>query len=112
MKIVIDIPEDTYIATCNELMLPPDVRNVVNAIKTGTLLPKGYGRLIDADELKKKYPHDTDWEYPVNTNSYVVESIDNMPTIIEADTAEDEFNLEEGYTMPECIDLEYKGVRC
>ena len=38
-------------------------------------------RLIDADELKKNYPHDSDWEYPVNTNEYVCESIDNAPTI-------------------------------
>lgn len=51
MQIVIDIPEDTYIATCNESMLPPDVKNVVNAIKNGTPLPKGHGRLIDEDEV-------------------------------------------------------------
>ena len=38
-------------------------------------------RLIDADELKKDYPHDSDWEYPVNTNEYVCESIDNAPTV-------------------------------
>lgn len=61
---------------------------VSKALLEGTILPKWHGRLIDADELKKEYQHDTDYEYPVNTNSYVVESIDNMPTIIEADTAE------------------------
>ena len=44
-----------------------------------------HGRLIDADALKKEYPHDTDWNYPVNTNCYVVESIDNAPTVIEAE---------------------------
>ena len=44
-----------------------------------------HGRLIDADELKKEYPHDTDWEYPVNTNEYVNESIDNALTVIEAE---------------------------
>ena len=53
-------------------------------------LPKRHGRLIDADALKKDYPHDEDWDYPVNTNSYVVESIENAPTIIEADTGEEE----------------------
>lgn len=51
MQIVIDIPEDTYIATCNKSMLPPDVKNVVNAIKNGIVLPKGRGRLIDEDEV-------------------------------------------------------------
>lgn len=38
-------------------------------------------RLIDADALKKEFPKDTDWEYPVNTNSYVCEMIDSQPTI-------------------------------
>lgn len=39
MKLIIDIPEDTYIATRNGNMLPPDVKNVVEAIKDGTPLP-------------------------------------------------------------------------
>ena len=38
-------------------------------------------RLIDADALKKEFPHDGDWDYPVNTNSFVVETINNAPTI-------------------------------
>ena len=38
-------------------------------------------RLIDADALKKEFPKDTDWEYPVNTNEYVCEMIDSQPTI-------------------------------
>ena len=41
-----------------------------------------HGRLIDADKLKEEFPHDEDWNYPVNTNSYVVETIDQAPTII------------------------------
>lgn len=40
MQIVIDIPEDTYKATCNESMLPPDVKNVVDAITNGIPLPQ------------------------------------------------------------------------
>lgn len=38
MKLIIEIPEDSYEATCNEYMLPPDVKNVVEAIKNGTPL--------------------------------------------------------------------------
>lgn len=38
-------------------------------------------RLIDADELKKAFPNNTDWEYPVNTNERVCEIIDNAPTV-------------------------------
>jgi hypothetical protein len=44
-----------------------------------------HGDLIDADELKKEFPKDTDWEYPVNTNEYVCEMIDNAKTVIEAE---------------------------
>ena len=33
IELVIKIPEDSYKATCNGCMLPPDVENVVNAIK-------------------------------------------------------------------------------
>lgn len=47
-----------------------------------------HGRLIDADKLKEEFPHDEDWNYPVNTNSYVVETIDKLPTIIEAEEGE------------------------
>lgn len=44
-----------------------------------------HDRLIDAGELKKEFPKDTDWEYPVNTNQYVCEKIDNANTVIEAE---------------------------
>lgn len=46
-----------------------------------------HGRLIDADKLKEEFPHDEDWDYPVNTNSYVVETIDKSPTIIESEAS-------------------------
>ena len=51
-------------------------------------VPEPHGRLIDAEKLKKEYPHDTDWNYPVNTNCYVCESIDNAPTVIKAEGGE------------------------
>lgn len=38
MKLIIDIPEETYRATCYGSMLPPDVKNVVNGIKNGISL--------------------------------------------------------------------------
>ena len=44
-----------------------------------------HGRLIDADKFKEEFPHDEDWDYPVNTNSYVVETIDKSSIIIEAE---------------------------
>lgn len=38
-------------------------------------------RLIDADALKQEFPKDTDWDFPVNTNSYVCAIIDSQLTI-------------------------------
>lgn len=46
VEIVIKIPKNSYEATCNEHMLPPDVDNVINAIKDGKPLPEHHGRLI------------------------------------------------------------------
>ena len=48
-------------------------------------LPDKHGKLIDADELKKEFPKDTDWEYPVNTNEYVCEMIDKAKPVIGAE---------------------------
>ena len=94
MQIVIEIPEDTYKATCNENMLPPDVRNVVDAIKNGTPLPKGHGRLIDADRFLKRVKKDREHEAYMHswTADNVLERLDSWyaPTIIEADKAESE----------------------
>ena len=38
-------------------------------------------KYVDAEWLKAEFPHDEDWNYPVNTNSYVVEMIDDAPSI-------------------------------
>lgn len=52
VELVIKISEDSYKATCNGSMLPPDVKNVVEAIKNATLLKKGHGDLIDVNDIK------------------------------------------------------------
>ena len=51
---------------------------IYNAIKNSTPLPKGHGRLIDADALWKKWVFDAIGK----------QEIDEAPTIIEADKAE------------------------
>ena len=38
-------------------------------------------RLINADALKREFPKDADWEYPVNTNEHVCEVIDAQPEV-------------------------------
>lgn len=84
IELVIKIPKDTYKATCNENMLPPDVRNVVNAIKNGTPLPKGHGRLIDANELEECKEIMTTY-YDESKYAVRMDDIRDMPTIVEAD---------------------------
>ena len=53
MKIVIDIPEGWFCRLQNEWGWAL-AENVREAIKNGTPLPKGHGRLIDADEYSRE----------------------------------------------------------
>lgn len=71
IELVIKIPEELYKATINGLNAE-EIWDLRVAIKNGTPLPKGHGRLIDADDLFD------------NT------CIDEIPTVIEADKAESE----------------------
>lgn len=69
MQIVIDIPGKTVNEIKDNAMFAWSISNdirwdITNAIVNGTPLPKGHGRLIDADKLKHLYPenkamHDT-----------------------------------------------------
>jgi hypothetical protein len=84
MKIVIDIPEDAYKLLNNEGVDWLGAEHILNAVANGTPLPKGHGRLIDADELKKHKYHDNDrFE-----NAVAVAQIDWADTIIEAESEE------------------------
>lgn len=78
MQIVIDIPEEYY----KVIMKIPVNQSTADMliIKYGTPLPKGHGRLIDADALWKKWVFDAIGK----------QEIDDAPTIIEADKAESE----------------------
>ena len=49
MKLVIDIPKDIYEKACRATMSLDGAMPIYHAIKEGTPLPKGHGRLIDAD---------------------------------------------------------------
>ena len=83
MKIVIDIPDWVYKHIVQGNEEAPDENISIGAIRNGTSLPKGHGRLIDADELKKIIK-----EHDILTMagfSVRLCDIDNTPTIIEAD---------------------------
>ena len=85
IELVIKIPEDSYKATCNGCMLPPDVESVVQGIKNGITLPKGHGRLKDVDALEghKQIQSCGNGKYTEIT-TYYQNDIDAAQTIIEA----------------------------
>lgn len=86
MKIVIDIPEEIMEYVKNNGCLSVIYTDeVAKAIINGTPLPKGHGRLIDADALKmdKRVCGD---RYLSKTSLFVANKvIEQAPTIIEAD---------------------------
>lgn len=89
MKIVIEIDDarfkDIRRIACVQLE-NYHFKTVEQIIANATPLPKGHGRLIDADELKEHKYHDNH-RYE---NAVAVAYIDWAPTIIEADKAESE----------------------
>ena len=60
--------------------------HILEAVYDGTPLPKGHGRLIDAETLRcEREDFDTYFDY-----FNVFDEIENAPTIIEKDKAESE----------------------
>lgn len=93
MQIVIDISEEAY----NAIIAVKDIDEpyestldevVYGAIAKGTPLPKGHGRLIDADALYEN----TNICHSDEDGSACVEwrDVNDAPTIIEADMSESE----------------------
>lgn len=82
MKVVIDISEELY-AKVPTLVNKGSIwiGDVLEAVENGTPLPKGHGRLIDADEIQfENTEFDTYGDYCI-----AFDAIDYAPTIIEAD---------------------------
>lgn len=78
MKIIIDIPKDVYKETLRTEIWNEDEKRAIRfAIRNCTILPKGHGRLIDADALIFNADY---WEPYISKLDF-----DNAPTIIEAD---------------------------
>ena len=69
MQVVIDIPE-TYYEYCKKL---EDAIEIQLAVKNGTPLPKGHGRLIDESQI----PGDSAWDFS--------DRLMSTPTIVKAD---------------------------
>ena len=75
MKLIIDIPNE--LAEKGHWYTDEELWAVVKAVQNGIPLPKGHGRLIDADAYAKKYN--------TNINGRIGEEYIFAPTIIEAD---------------------------
>jgi len=81
MKIIIDIQKELY---TNILATWKDIHPQMHSIlKNGTPLPKGHGRLIDADWIEDNCPYYYSDEDA--TLCYAIRDIDKAPTIIEKD---------------------------
>lgn len=83
IKLIIDIPEKIY----NDIKSKNEHGLIFNAVKNGTPLPKGHGDLIDRRELKKEVYTTTEWNGDIHRIIYEA-SVDDVPTIIEADKEE------------------------
>lgn len=83
MQIVIDIPEEKYLYAKAMIDGGKEKNPVVIAIGNGTPLPKGHGRLIDADAYIDKN------EVFGWLDDMIVDEFNAItPTIIEADKGE------------------------
>ena len=86
MQIVIDIPEDVYTRLFdngiqdNEIATD-DICEMARSLRQGTPLPKGHGRLIDADALDMEHEIEMadDWK----TAHEIANCVKYAPTIIE-----------------------------
>lgn len=87
MQIVIDIHEKDYQLIKNGYIS----YSVLFAIMNGTPLPKGHGRLIDADAKNKELADD--YHGMISDESMkiykIIQMLDDEPTIIEADKESD-----------------------
>ena len=79
VELVIKIPGEIRKAIFDGVYCGISDKRVYDAIKNGTPLPKGHGKLKDADHYIKMQ-----WEHPDYSLT------DDEPTIIEADKAESE----------------------
>lgn len=96
MQIVIDIPEEEYQTYINhtEAILDSSIplvhQDLLMAVINGTPLPKGHGRLIDADALNISYgvfvpKVKGNVVFGCPADAVFADELENAPTIIDAD---------------------------
>lgn len=89
IELVIKIPEEMYkwVNDVNKFFDDYGTSDFIDLVKNGTPLPKGHGKMIDADVLCDYF---WDNRSKLYTHKDLQIVIDNAPTIIEADKAESE----------------------
>ena len=93
MQILIDIDEEIYkrILPYKDLPIVSNLANdypeITHAVANGVPLPKGHGRLIDANRLRSMYSIN---RANFNTVVGIQKWIDEAPTIIEAERSEED----------------------
>ena len=89
IELVIKIPQETYAHLLNGGNIGASLM-IENALKEGTPLPKGHGRLIDVNELLDDIGlEDNDYNRDCNMGEIItLENIDRIPTIVETDEEE------------------------
>ncbi len=93
VDVVIKIPKTTYnnVKKTECIIWGDDAYYIGHAIANGTVLPKGHGRLVDADEMvkilrKSEYYQEKRGDfYGVEVTSRVKNFIEDTDTVIEAD---------------------------
>ena len=85
MHIVIDIPDDLYYEIqAYKTIFDEHNSELATVINDGKLLPKGHGRLIDADELYGDFIDGTEgYDCQTWNRIEIGDIIENVPTIIE-----------------------------
>ena len=86
IDLVIKIPEEDYkLIKETEKKEPSNLNYIARKIVTGTVLPKGHGRLIDAEILRKEFLLSARFNKTWNLGkSKIMGEIENAPTIIGA----------------------------
>ena len=89
MQVVINIDEEVYKRVLPYKDVPvisnpaDDISELIHAIVNSTPLPKGHGRLVDADEIDNNI-YDLTRSMDLNYGQ-ISEVVDTAPTIIEKD---------------------------
>jgi len=86
MQVVIDIPDRIYKISQNRTLNITDNEILEKALRNGTPLPKGHGRLGDLDALEEEIENHSKGAFAMTVEFLVKDT----PTIIEADKGDTE----------------------